>query len=188
MSPSKQKPKPKTSSFKTSSTTRSSKKKVSEQKPGYYKTKETVPSMNNDENNIELDFPALGASIDHTSPSTVWNKPFGVSFSEKLKSNNTSSYFYKEPPRLSSDRPKEESAMKSKENKDKIMNKQTRMVHNERLSKKSADNITKPNIVNQTSEKDITKSQSDDEGFFIVRNKARRLCETVEWNDSKSLG
>ncbi|CAB4028367.1 Hypothetical predicted protein [Paramuricea clavata] len=137
--------------------------------------------MSNDENNIETDFPALGASIEqHSTPSTVWNKPFGVSFSEKLKSNNTS--------RLSSDRPKEESAMKSKENKDKIMNKQTRMLHNERANKKSADNITKPNIVNQTSEKDITKSQSDDEGFFIVRNKARRLCETVEWNDSKSLG
>ena len=144
-----------------------------------------MPSTSNDKNNIDSDFPALGTSTEQNkTPSTVWNKPFGVSFSEKLKSNSSSTHFYNEPPRLSSDRPKEEqkSVKKSKGNEDKAKNAQTKMVCNDRLNEKSPKNITKPNNANDDS------SKCDDEGFSIVQNKARKLRLSIESNDEKSWG
>ena len=188
--PAKQKPKSTTSSLKTNNITNSSGSNVSEHKPNYHhETKEKRPSRSNEKYNVESDFPALGGSFEQgITASTVWMKPFGVSFSEKLKANTTSSYFYNEPPQLPRDRPKEEknTTMKSKVYED--INGQTKMVQKDKLSKKSTENISKQDNVTSEEKVEIVTSQFDNEGFSIVQNKPRKLHVSVESNDDKSSG
>ena len=177
--PSKQKLKPTSSSLKTSRITNLSKSNVSEHKPDcrHDQTKETVPSTSSDKYNIESDFPVLGASTEppHKTPSTIWNKPFGASFSDKLKSNTTSSYFDNHgPSQLSTDnhncpqKKEQKSTIKSKMHEE--VNRQMKMVPSDRLNEKSAEDISKQN----KSEENIIISQSEDEGFSVVQGKARK--------------
>ena len=181
------KPTPKTYSFKTDSTANLSKKKFSLLKPDHHKTmKEDIPTKSNyDKNDIESDFPALGTSTEKTkTPRTVWSQPFGMSFSEKLKSKNASSYFYEEPPRLCDDKPlKEEQrpTTNSTGNENKAMKKH---IEGDRLNSIKLDSVLNKN----TESKNIAQPQSDDEGFSIVKksNKSRKTMSVAK--DEKTSG
>lgn len=62
--------------------------------PQHVFQRDLSPSKNNvSESMVETDFPTLGSSYEQNQTlSEVWNTPFGVSFSEKLKSGNRSRY------------------------------------------------------------------------------------------------
>ena len=137
--------------------------------------KEQIPSKSNDENDIESDFPALGTSIE--KPKAPWSQRFGMSFSEKLKSKNTSSYFYEEPPRLSNDKPLNEDqkqTMYTKGNENKAVNEHKKMVPSDRLK------ATELSCVLSKTTKNTVQSQSDDEGFSTVVNRAKKSREAFE--------
>ena len=137
--------------------------------------KEQIPFKSNDENDIELDFPALGTSIE--KPKTPWSQRFGMSFSEKLKPKNTSSYFYEEPPRLSNDKPlneEQKQTMYIKENENKAMNERKKVIPSDRLK------ATELSSVLSKKTKNTVQSQSDDEGFSTVVNRSKKSRATFE--------
>ena len=114
----------------------------------------------------------------HKPAPTIWSGPFGATFSEKLKSSNTTSYFGNESQRFSSDRPEKEQKSKVKQTNKGSKHKNTNKFSNETQDKKSLD--TKTNISKNHEEQ---SSSYEDNNFSVVRHKARKLHETVELNN-----
>ena len=70
------------------------------------------------------------------------------------------------------------------------MNRQTKTVQKNRVNKKSLEKFLKQNNVNNNLEEnlDIVTSQSEDEGFSVVRHKTRKSHLSVDSNDERSSG
>ncbi|XP_028402327.1 selenocysteine insertion sequence-binding protein 2-like isoform X2 [Dendronephthya gigantea] len=102
------------------------------------------------------DFPALGAKSGHYK-TPIWNKPLGVSFSDKLKTGNTSSYSYDEPSSEFNDKTKEQekTSIKSKDDEDEC---------------KKIVNMNKEEV-------DSTPSEY---GFSVVKSKSKKKYEAME--------
>ena len=140
----------------------------------------TSPSSKNDDSKLESiqrettnlaenaditsDFPALGtANEQYKTP--VWNKPLGVSFSDKLKAGNTSSYSYNETSIRFNDKTKEQqkTSMKSKVDED---------------ESKTIVSMDKMN------REEVECTPSDD-GFSVVKSKSKKKYEEIEWSNKK---